>query len=97
MQIRILKIYSSDKGTDDFSKIIMLATTLGFSAFLSIVLIVLWIKYNRLKRASKLSTPVNIPLETNDTSLEPLPVDEVNYLWSWCWQHSEWLLHMDQF
>ncbi|CAB3989870.1 MAM and LDL-receptor class A domain-containing 1-like [Paramuricea clavata] len=65
-----------DKGTDDFSKIIMIAITLGFSVFVNIVLIVLWIKYKLLKRASKLSTPVNIPLETNEISPEPLPVDE---------------------
>jgi hypothetical protein len=67
---------------------------MGAGVFLSIVLIVLLLKYKRLKRAPKLSTPVSIPLETNEISPEPLPVDGVNYLWSWCWQHSEWLLHM---
>jgi hypothetical protein len=79
-------LFCSDKGTtDDSSRIIIIATTVGAGVFLSIVLIVLLVKYKRRKRASKLSTPVNIPLETNETSPEPLPVDEVNYLWSWCW------------
>ncbi|CAB3980379.1 MAM domain-containing glycosylphosphatidylinositol anchor 2-like [Paramuricea clavata] len=66
-----------DKGTtDDSSRIIIIATTVGAGVFLSIVLIVLLVKYKRRKRASKLTTPVNIPLETNETSPEPLPVDE---------------------
>jgi hypothetical protein len=86
MQISIKSCFYSDKGTtDDSSRIIIIATTLGAGVFLSIVLIVLLIKYKRRKRAPKLSFLVNIPLETNETSPEPLPVDEVNYLWSWCW------------
>ncbi|CAB3992974.1 stabilin-2-like isoform X2, partial [Paramuricea clavata] len=66
-----------DKGTtDDSSKIIIIVTTVGAGVFLSIVLIVLLMKYKRRQRAPKLSTPVNIPLATNETSPEPLPVDE---------------------
>ncbi|CAB4005731.1 MAM domain-containing glycosylphosphatidylinositol anchor 2 isoform X4, partial [Paramuricea clavata] len=65
------------KRTDDSSRIIITATTVGAGVFLSIVLIVLLVKYKRRKRAPKLSTPVNIPLETNETSPEPLPDDEV--------------------
>jgi hypothetical protein len=75
--------FYSDKGTtDDSSRIIIIATTVGVGVFFSIVLIVLLIKYKRWnkRRASKLSSPANIPLEANETSPEPLPVDEVNYL-----------------
>ncbi|CAB4005587.1 Hypothetical predicted protein [Paramuricea clavata] len=62
--------------TDDSIRIIIIATTVGAGVFLGITLIVLLIKYKRLKRASKLSIPVNIPLEVNEISLQPLPVDE---------------------
>ncbi|CAB4013633.1 Hypothetical predicted protein [Paramuricea clavata] len=61
---------------DDSIRIIIIATTVGAGIFLGITLIVLLIKYKRLKRASKLSTPVNIPLEVNEISPQPLPVDE---------------------
>jgi uncharacterized membrane protein (DUF4010 family) len=64
--------------TDDSS--ISIATTVGAGVFLSIVLIVLLMKYKRCKRAPNMSTPVSISLETNEISQEPLPVDEVNYL-----------------
>jgi hypothetical protein len=45
------------------------------------VLIVLLslIKYKRRKRATKLSSPVNIPL-TDETPKDSLPIDQVNYL-----------------
>jgi hypothetical protein len=69
---------------DDSSRIIIIATTVGAGVFLSIVLnIVVLVKYKRRKRAPKLSSLVNIPLEANEISPEPLPVDEVNYLWCW--------------
>ncbi|CAB3992973.1 MAM and LDL-receptor class A domain-containing 2-like [Paramuricea clavata] len=77
-QTRKPTVDNKDKGTtDDSNRIIIIATTVGAGVFLSIVLIVLLMKYKRRNRASKLSTPVfNIPLETNEISPEPLPVDE---------------------
>jgi hypothetical protein len=43
------------------------------------VLIVLLVKYKRRKRTPNISTPVNILLEANTISPEPLPLDEENY------------------
>ncbi|CAB3990324.1 Hypothetical predicted protein [Paramuricea clavata] len=61
--------------TDDSSKIIITATIVAAGVFLSIVLNVLLVKYKRQnkRRASKLSTPDNFPLEILPQSL---PVDE---------------------
>jgi hypothetical protein len=71
---------------NDSGRIIIIVITLGVGVFLSIALsIVFLIKYKRLKRALNLSSPVNIPLATNEISPDAFPVDEVNYLWSWCW------------
>jgi hypothetical protein len=89
----ILYFYSDKGTTDDSRRIIIITTTVGAGVFLSIVLIVLLIKYKRLKRARNLSSPINIPLETNKISPALLPFDEVNYLWSSWWWRSEWLLY----
>ena len=62
------------------STIIIIATTVGGVVFpLCIVLIVLLITYEQRKRASKLSSPVNIQL-ADATPKESLPIDQVNYL-----------------
>jgi hypothetical protein len=61
------------------STIIIIATTVGGVVFLCIVLIVLLITYKQRKRASKLSSPVNIQL-ADATPKESLPIDQVNYL-----------------
>ena len=71
------------KGKPDTSnsrRIIIIVTTTSAGVFLSIVLIALSIKYRKQrKQASKLSSPVNIPLSV-ETPREPLPIDEViNY------------------
>ena len=52
---------------------------MGAGVFLCIVLIVLLVKYKRRKRTPNISTPVNILLEANTISPEPLPLDEENY------------------
>ncbi|CAB3996597.1 Hypothetical predicted protein, partial [Paramuricea clavata] len=57
------------------STIIIIATTAGCVVFLCIVLIVLLITYKRRKRASKLSTPVNIQL-ADATPKESLPIGQ---------------------
>jgi hypothetical protein len=48
--------------------------------FLSIIIIVLLVKYKRLKRALRLSTHVDIPLEAVETPYESLPIDQVSHL-----------------
>ncbi|CAB4030779.1 Hypothetical predicted protein, partial [Paramuricea clavata] len=67
---------SSKKIADDSSRIILISTTVGGGVFLSIVLIALLVKCQRQKRASKLSSPVDIPLEAVGTPQEPLVIDE---------------------
>ena len=67
--------------TDDSGIIIniIIATTVA-GVFLSIIIIVLLVKYKRLKRALRLSTHVDIPLEAVETPYESLPIDQVSHL-----------------
>ena len=57
---------------------IIIATTVA-GVFLSII-IVLFVKYKRLKRALRLLTHVDIPLKPVNTPQESLPVDQVSHL-----------------
>ena len=80
LSLNILVLYSVVGKTDDSSRIIIIATTVGAGVLLSIVLIILLVKLKRRKRLRKSSTPVDISLGAVETSPKPFPIDQVNYL-----------------
>jgi hypothetical protein len=71
--------YSVNGTTDDSRRNIIIATTLGGGVYLCIVVIAFLVKYQRWKRASGLSIPVNIPQNATESLQEPLPIYEVNW------------------
>ncbi len=79
--LNILVLYSVVGKTDDSSRIIIIATTVGAGVLFSIVLnIILLVKLKRRTQLRKSSTPVDISLGAAETSPEPFPIDQVNYL-----------------
>ena len=79
--LNILVLYSVVGKTDDSSRIIIIATTVGAGVLFSIVLnIVLLVKLKRRTQLRKSSTPVDISLGAVETSPKPFPIDQVNYL-----------------
>ncbi len=80
LPLNILFFYSDVGKTDDSSRIIIIAITVGAGVLLIIVLIILLVKLKRWKQHRKSSTPVDISLGAVETSPEPFPIYQVNYL-----------------
>ncbi len=80
LKINSSYFYSVAAPKSNSNRGLIVATTVQAPVFLIIVLVIL---FKRRKRTPNLPIPVDIPLEVMETPQEPLPIHQVNFLWTY--------------